>query len=236
MNATMQRDFIGQLLGPALKSRNATKDVKIMICDDQRGDVAPFSRAILTDPVAGRYVQGIAFHWYADARAPASVLSSVHRQFPSFFMLMTEACTGWNDPEHGVRLGRFSRASQYAHSIIEDLQNFAVGWTDWNLCLDEEGGPNWVKNFVDSPIIVNKTSRVFYKQPMFYALGHFSKFVPRGSHRVRLVTEKGADPTEPIEAVGFVNPQNQRIVVLHNPSNEDLNVAIEDTSHLSQPL
>lgn len=36
-----------------------------------------------------------------------------------------------------------------------------------------EGGPNWVKNFVDSPVIVNAKTDEFYKQPMFYALGHF---------------------------------------------------------------
>ncbi|PIO61319.1 hypothetical protein TELCIR_17159, partial [Teladorsagia circumcincta] len=54
-----------------------------------------------------------------------------------------------------------------------DLNNFVTGWTDWNMCLNEQGGPNWVENFVDSPIIVNATSDEFYKQPMFYAMGHF---------------------------------------------------------------
>ena len=36
-----------------------------------------------------------------------------------------------------------------------------------------EGGPNWVKNFVDSPVIVDASNGRFYKQPMFYVLGHF---------------------------------------------------------------
>ena len=36
-----------------------------------------------------------------------------------------------------------------------------------------EGGPNWVKNFVDSPVIVNKDKDEFYKQPTYYALAHF---------------------------------------------------------------
>lgn len=44
---------------------------------------------------------------------------------------------------------------------------------DWNLCLDMQGGPNWVKNFVDSPIIVDASKQEYYKQPMWYALGHF---------------------------------------------------------------
>ena len=36
-----------------------------------------------------------------------------------------------------------------------------------------KGGPNWVKNFVDSPVIVNAAKDEFYKQPMFYAMAHF---------------------------------------------------------------
>ena len=33
--------------------------------------------------------------------------------------------------------------------------------------LDLQGGPNWVGNFVDSPIIANTTSGdIFYKEPM----------------------------------------------------------------------
>lgn len=47
------------------------------------------------------------------------------------------------------------------------------GWTDYNLCLDLQGGPSWVDNYLDAPIIVNATGDEFYKQPMYYFLGHF---------------------------------------------------------------
>jgi glucosylceramidase len=52
------------------------------------------------------------------------------------------------------------------------------------MVLDLGGGPTYINNFVDSPIIVNATGGEFYKQPMFYHLGHFSKFVPMGSVRI----------------------------------------------------
>ena len=79
-----------------------------------------------------------------------------------------------------------------------------------NLALNEEGGPNWANNFVDSAIIVNATLDVFYKNPMYvctarascggtymhantdhryYALGHFAKFIPQGSTRVGIQIE-----------------------------------------------
>lgn len=57
------------------------------------------------------------------------------------------------------------------------MLNWVSSWIDWNIALDMTGGPNWIKNFVDSPIIVNSIADEFYKQPMFYVLGHFSKFV-----------------------------------------------------------
>ena len=51
-----------------------------------------------------------------------------------------------------------------------------LGWTDWNIALDMQGGPNWAGNFVDAPIIVNEAEGEFYKQPMYYALGHISRY------------------------------------------------------------
>ena len=57
--------------------------------------------------------------------------------------------------------------------LPQNIQHYVSGWTDWNIALDLEGGPNWAGNFVDSPIIVNGAKDEFYKQPMFYAIGHF---------------------------------------------------------------
>lgn len=69
-------------------------------------------------------------------------------------------------------------------SILDDLRHSVSGWIDWNLYLDLTGGPNWVKNFVDAPIIVDRDKQTFYKQPTYYALAHFTKFIPRGSVRI----------------------------------------------------
>ena len=53
------------------------------------------------------------------------------------------------------------------------MNHWVTGWTDWNMALDLQGGPNWSNNFVDSSIIVNATADEFYKQPIFYIMGHF---------------------------------------------------------------
>ncbi|KHJ95603.1 hypothetical protein OESDEN_04451 [Oesophagostomum dentatum] len=82
-----------------------------------------------------------------------------------------KACTG-SIGVHGPILGDWYRGEEYAEDIITDLNNFVAGWVDWNICLDETSGPTWVDNNLDSPIIVNATADKFYKQPMFYAMGH----------------------------------------------------------------
>jgi len=84
------------------------------------------------------------------------------------------------------------------------------GWVEWNLALDMKGGPTWVSNFIDSPIIVDKTKDEFYKQPMFYAIGHFSKFISRGSIRIKLTQ------TSVVKSVGFKRPDGAVVIVLYN--------------------
>ncbi|CAN8029207.1 unnamed protein product, partial [Ixodes persulcatus] len=130
---------------------------------------------VLGDPEAAKFVQGVAVHWYANDYMGPWVLDKTHNNFPDKFILATEACEGWRSSDvEKVILGSWNRAENYAHDILEDLLHWATGWVDWNLALDLSGGPNWANNFVDSPIIVNATGREFYKQPMYYALAHFS--------------------------------------------------------------
>lgn len=97
----------------------------------------------------------------------------------------------------------------------QDLNYNVVGWIDWNLCLDATGGPNWAKNFVDSPIIVFPEIDEFIKQPMFYAMGHFSKFIPRGSQRIKVVEHKSIFQSS-VDNVAFLTPRNTVTVVLYN--------------------
>jgi len=97
-----------------------------------------------------------------------------------------------------------------------------VGWTDWNLALNMRGGPNWINNYVDAPIIVNANADEFYKQPMFYFLGHFSRFVPPGSVRIDsqlwgpAYNGTAGVAANPVESVAFDTPDGQRVLVLLN--------------------
>lgn len=90
------------------------------------------------------------------------------------------------------------------------MNHWSIGWLDWNIALDQSGGPNWIQNFVDSPIIVNPETDEFFKQPMYYALAHFSRFVDRNSIRTSITS------TEDIKSAAFLTPSKEVVAVLYN--------------------
>lgn len=222
-----QRDFIALDLGPAFAS-SAHSKVKLLILDDQRLLLPYWAKVVLSDLHAAKYIHGIAVHWYFDALGPADLtLGTTHKLFPDYFLFATEACNGFLPWERGVQLGSWDRGNKYSHSIIEDLNHYVTGWTDWNLALNALGGPNWVKNYVDSPVIVDPAKDLFYKQPMFYHMAHFSKFISEGSQRVGLDSSKASD----LESVAFLRPDGAAVVVVLNRTPADVPFVISDPAH-----
>lgn len=85
------------------------------------------------------------------------------------------------------------------------------GWVEYSLALDLEGGPTFVGDMADAPIIVSDDGQEFYKQPTFYALGHFSKFVVPDS--VRLGVNQDNDY---VLSVAFIRPDGLKVLILYN--------------------
>ncbi|KAJ9573850.1 hypothetical protein L9F63_008774, partial [Diploptera punctata] len=222
-----ERDWVANYLGPTMQ-KSDHQDVKIMVLDDQRPYLSTWPDIVLTDETAKSYISGIAIHWYMDIISQPSLLSEVHDAYPDVFLLYTEACNGITQMgQIPVDIGAWDRGEAYAKDIIQVTNNWVTGWVDWNIALDEQGGPNWADNFVDSPIIVNATADEFYKQPMYYVLAHFSKFVPQGSQRIELFTtdDKG------IENVAFVDPNGNTVIIFLNRNEEAVSVAVTDPDH-----
>lgn len=231
--AETQGAWVRDHLGPTLRQSrfNATK---VMILDDQREFLPAWPDAVLSDPDTAQYVDGIAVHWYGDPFFPAEVLTLTHNAHPDKFLLNTEACEGSLPWElNKVALGSWQRAQTYAADIIQDLNHWVTGWVDWNIALDMNGGPNWVSNFVDSPIIVDAELARFYKQPMYYAMGHFAAFIPPGS----TVVEVG-EQMKDVPATAAVTPEGHVVAVLLNTADHvtDVTVSDPDRGHLDLEL
>lgn len=171
------------------------------------------------------YVSGFAVHWYLDFLSTPEVFDAVHRKYPHQFILATEACNGASPLDNPkVKLGDWGRAKNYIRSIMSDLQHWVTGWTDWNIALNTQGGVNWVKNYVDSPVIVDAGRGEYLKQPMFYALGQFSKFVTPGSTRIGLNIN-----SKHLDAVAFEADKNKTVVVVHNQEDKKRTVKLIDS-------
>uniref|UniRef100_A0A8C4PTC5 Glucosylceramidase n=1 Tax=Equus asinus asinus TaxID=83772 RepID=A0A8C4PTC5_EQUAS len=74
------------------------------------------------------------------------------------------------------------------------------------------------------PIIVDIAKDTFYKQPMFYHLGHFSKFIPEGSQRVGLDASEKTN----LDTVALMHPDGSAVVVVLNRSSKDVPLTIKD--------
>lgn len=173
------------------------------------------------------YLDGLSVHWYWDQLFAPTLMDETHELMPDKILLSSESCAGAKPlMDQGPKLGSWNRAEIYARSYLEDLSHFYNAYIDWNLILDEQGGPNYVDNFVDAAIIVNTTSgQEIYKQPMHYAIGHFSKFIPEGSIRIE------AEPSNiNIDVAAFEHPNNGSIsCVFLNTAPVEVAVTLSDS-------
>ena len=170
--AEEERDFIKYHLGPALKNYNLL-DKKLIIWDHNRDNMVERARTVLSDPGAAKYVWGTGFHWYCGDHFDN--VQKVHDEFPDKELIFTEGCQ-----EGGPHIGSWDLGERYATSIINDLNRWTVGWIDWNLILNELGGPNHVKNYCSAPVIVDTSSQEILYQSSYYYMGHFSRFMKPG--------------------------------------------------------
>lgn len=75
----------------------------------------------------------------------------------------------------------------------------------------------------NAPTQYKTAKNELYKQPMFYAIGHFSRFVLPNSVRVDVQSETSA-----IIGVGFLRPDTSIALVLYNKSKRPAEIEIRD--------
>ena len=200
-----ERDFIRDHLGPALQKAGLS-GVKLLAHDHNRDIIEAHADATLGDPATAKYLWGLGVHWYVSNDFGAS--SRVHAKYPDKPILFTEGCR-----EGGKELGVWEHGEHYAAQMIGDFKNWVCGFIDWNIVLDQRGGPNHVGNFCDAPVIVDTDTREVRYGASFYYLGHFSKFVQPGAHRIG---SRGGPAG--LLSIAFANPDGSLVAVVVNPA------------------
>jgi glucosylceramidase len=213
-SAEDERDFLKNYLGPTMK-RAGLGDKKIIAWDHNRDLIYQRVSTILADPKAAQYVWGIGFHWYEPWSGGDQMFDNVrlvHETFPDKNLLFTE---GTVDSFKAPDITNWRLGEAYGRSMINDFNDGAVGWTDWNVLLDEQGGPNHVGNFCFAPIHADtKTGEITYTNSYYY-IGHFSKFVRPGARKIAASSSRSA-----LLSTAFVNPDGKVSVVVMNKGDQ----------------
>ena len=205
-----ERDFLKNFLGPTLQ-KNGLGDKKIIVWDHNRDLMYQRASTLLDDPQAAKYAWGVGFHWYETWTGGTPMFDNVRRvkeAYPDKNVLFTEGCVEKFSMEniHDWKLGE-----KYGKSMINDFNNGSIAWTDWNILLDETGGPNHVGNFCFAPIHANtKTGELIYTSE-FYYIGHFSKFIRPGAKRVMSSPSRSA-----LISTSYLNQNGQLVTVVMN--------------------
>lgn len=220
--AEEERDFVRDHLGPALHAAGLAH-VRIVVWDHNRDAMVERVSVIYGDRQAATYVWGTGFHWYMEDHFEHVQL--VHDAWPDKHLLFTEGCQ-----EGGPHWGRWELAERYARSVINDLNRWTVGWIDWNLLLDEQGGPNHVGNFCSAPMLAVPAEDGVHPQSSYFALGHFARFIRPGAQRVL-----AASTREAMECTAFHNADGSLAVVVLNRSDHDMafSMCIDGTRYVA---
>ena len=214
LSAEAERDFLKNHLGPVM-AQAGLGDRKIIVWDHNRDLMTQRARVIFDDPEASRYAWGMGFHWYETWAGGAPMhanVGAVHRAWPDKHLLLTEATVERFDP---ARLQSFANAERYGSALINDFNEGAEGWTDWNILLDEHGGPNHVGNFCFAPVHADTRTGELTFTPSFWYLGHFSKFIRPGAHRVEASSSRSS-----LMTTAWTNPDGTLAAVVMNQTDK----------------
>ena len=214
--AEEERDFIKKYLGPALEN-SGLQDKKLIDWDHNRDLIYQRASVIFNDPEAARYVWGLGFHWYetwTGSDMQFGNLKLVQDAFPDKKLIFTEGCV---EKFNIDSVSNWKLGERYGYSMVNDFNSGTVAWTDWNILLDENNGPNHVGNYCFAPIHADtKAGKLIYTNSYYY-IGHFSKLIREGAKRIACSSNR-----DKLQTTAFVNPDGKIAVIVLNTSNEKL--------------
>ena len=191
---------------------NKMPDIHLYIHDHNRDRMLERSKEILSTAEALEATTGIAYHWYD--RDSYKEVEKTKEAFTNKNIIFTEGCIETLQKDYkGPK--SFASALRYAKNYCLGLEYGTSAFIDWNLLLDEIGGPNHVGNFCESPIM--RENKNILVNPSYFAIKHFSYFIKPGARSVKVKIDKSP---KALFATGVINPDNSKIIILVNEGEE----------------
>ncbi len=191
--------IVGKFLGPMLAKR---PDAPLILDWDHNWDVPGSPLDVLADPVASRYIAGVAWHCYD---GEVSAQTPVHDAHPEKDAYMTECSGGDWDPSWEGSMRWF-----VGSLIIGSTRGWSRGVEFWNLALDEHHGPH-AGGCSDcrGVVTINSKTGAVTRNVEYYVLAHASRFVRPGAHRIKSATD-----VRGLETVAFQNTDDKSIALI----------------------
>ncbi len=189
--------------------------VKLLIWDHNRDLLYERAKVVYDDPAASRYVWGAAFHWYVGDHFKNVQLT--HDAFPEKQLIFSEGCQ-----EGGPHYDDWVVGERYGQSMLQDLNHWTTAWIDWNLLLDQRGGPNHGGNYCSAPLMADYNKGTVYFHNSYYYIGQVSRFVRPGAQRV-----VSTSTLDELETTAFLNPDGQIAVIVMNRAEKPFNFGLK---------
>lgn len=194
-----RRALIGENVGPLFAERHP--GVRILEWD-HNWNRPEEPLGVLADDRARAYIAGVAWHCY---EGRVSAQSKVHQAYPDTESYLTECSGGGWEKVHDDALTDMVRVL-----LIGGTRNWARGVLFWNLALDAQSGPH-LGGCTDcrGVVTVDDATGEVSRNPEYYALAHFSRFVKPGSRRI-----ESSEGDEGLDNVAFDTGDGGRIVLI----------------------
>lgn len=208
--AEEEKVFLRDYLYPQMQQAGLS-DIELFIWDHNKERA--FERACeIIDETTDHMIDGVAFHWYSGDHFEA--LSMIRERFPEKKLILSESCLEFCKYS---KTDEYRNAGRLAHDMIGNLNHGISSFYDWNILLDETGGPNHVGNFCDAPYLYDCGKGELKERYVLYYYWHFSHFIKPGA--VRLGT---TCYTDALDVTAWQNPDQHIVLVVLNRSDEKL--------------
>ena len=207
-----EKVFLRDHLHPALAA-HGLDNIEVFIWDHNKERL--YERVCGTvDDTTKDMIAGAAFHWYSGDHFDA--LDLVRQQYPNLKLITSESCIEYRFLDKDAV---FDNAAKLAHELIGDLNHGICAFYDWNILLDEQGGPNHVGNWCHAAFLYDRKEKVLHPQLIQQYYYHFAFFIAPGAKRIAV-----SKYTDKLEVTAFQNPNGTITVVMFNRGKDSIPV------------
>lgn len=199
--------FNRDYLGPTLKKLHPNVKLYLGTFNTNRTD---YVQKIASDTILQDYICGMAFQWEGREALP-----TLRTMYPKWSFMCSESECGWGNFDWDAAEHTFELINHY-------LGNGCNEYCFWNFILADNGESPW--GWKQNALIrVDSQAGTFTYTPEYYAVKHYSRFIPKGSEIMSYKPQ--GENNMPLLIVR--NPEGKNVVIAGNFNDEPASISVE---------